>query len=140
MDIKTVCIDTDILVDHLRGEEKAVRQIQELETSGGVPSTTTINAFELYYGAQKTEKRERNRDAVKNLLDRLIIHDFTEKAAEKAGEIVAHLETEGNPIEFRDAFIGATAIANKSTLFTRNTRHFNRITELELHTPNQHGF
>jgi len=136
MDIKAVCLDTDILVDHLRGEEKAVRQIQELETSGGILSTTTINAFELYYGAQKTEKRERSRDAVKKLLGRLIIHDFTEKTAEKAGEIVAHLEAEGNPIEFRDAFIGATAIANKSTLFTRNIRHFERISELELHTPN----
>jgi len=136
MDIKAVCLDTDILVDHLRGEEKAVRQIQELEASGGILSTTTINAFELYYGAQKTEKRERSRDAVKKLLGRLVIHDFTEKAAEKAGEIVAHLEAEGNPIEFRDAFIGATAIANKSTLFTRNIRHFERISELELHTPN----
>ena len=136
MDIKAVCLDTDILVDHLRGEEKAVHQIQELEASGGILSTTTINAFELYYGAQKTEKRERSRDAVKKLLGRLIIHDFTEKTAEKAGEIVAHLEAEGNPIEFRDAFIGATAIANKSTLFTRNIRHFERISELELHTPN----
>lgn len=135
MDIKAVCLDTDILVDHLRGEEKAVHQIQELESSGAILSTTTINAFELYYGAQKT-KRERSRDAVKNLLSRLVVHDFTEKAAEKAGEIVAHLEAEGNPIEFRDAFIGATAIANKSTLFTRNIRHFERISELELHTPN----
>ena len=136
MDIKTVCLDTDILIDHLRGEEEAVRQILELEASGSILSTTTINAFELYYGAQKTEKGERNRDSVKKLLSRLVVYDFTERAAEKAGEIVAHLEAEGNPIEFRDAFIGATAITNKSALFTRNIRHFDRIPLLRLHTLN----
>ena len=130
MDIRTVCLDTDILIDHLRGEERVVRQIRELEASGTILSTTSINAFELIYGAEKTE---RGRDAVKKLLGRLVVHDFTERAAERAGEIVAHLEAEGKPIGFREAFIGATAIANRSTLFTRNTRHFEVIPELELH-------
>ncbi|MEM2882675.1 MAG: type II toxin-antitoxin system VapC family toxin [Candidatus Bathyarchaeia archaeon] len=53
-------IDTDILVDMLRGVEGVVSFIAEFERKGFTLSTTTINAFELYYGAYKSKKRSQN--------------------------------------------------------------------------------
>ena len=132
LDAERICLDTDILIDNLRGIEETVRRIRELEVSGFILSTTAVSAFELYYGVEKTEKREKNREAVTRLLGRLVVYDFTEEAAERAGKIVADLEAGGNPIDFRDAFIGATTIVNGSALFTRNTSHFLRVAELRL--------
>lgn len=136
MALKSVCLDTDVLIDHLRGDERATRKIEELEDAGSLLSTTTINAFELYYGAQKTGKREENVDAVRRLLSRLLVFDFGERAAERAGEIAAQLEEDGLTIGFRDVLIGATAIINNSEFLTKNIRHFERIRELKLHPPN----
>ena len=133
MAILSICLDTNILIDTLRGDQETVKQIKEIETSGNILSTTTINAFELYYGAEKTEKRERNIEAVRKLLKRLLIYNFTEKISEKAGEIAANLEAEGKPIDFRDIFIGATALINESTLFTNDINHFKRIPHLRLY-------
>ncbi len=132
MAILSICLDTNILIDTLRGDQKTVKQIKEIEASGNILSTTTINAFELYYGAEKTENRERNKEAVRKLLKRLLIYDFTEKASEKAGEIAANLEAEGKTIDYRDNLIGATALINESTIFTKDTNHFERIPHLKL--------
>ena len=132
MAILSICLDTNILIDTLRGDEETVKRIKEIETSGNILSTTTINAFELYYGAEKTEKRERNKEAVRKLLERLLIYDFTEKASERAGEIAANLEAEGKTIDFRDIFIGAIALINESTIFTKDINHFERIPHLKL--------
>jgi len=132
MAILSICLDTNILIDTLRGDQETIKQIKEIETSGNILSTTTINAFELYYGAEKTENRERNKEAVRKLLKRLLIYDFTEKASEKAGEIAANLEAEGKTIDFRDILIGATALINESTIFTKDINHFERIPDLKL--------
>jgi len=132
MALKSVCLDTDVLIDHLRGDERATRQIEELEDAGSLLSTTTINAFELHYGAHKTENRRENVEAVRRLLGRLLVFDFVERAAEKAGEIAARLEAEGASIGFRDILVGAIIITNDSELLTRNIRHFERIHEVKL--------
>jgi predicted nucleic acid-binding protein len=123
------------MIDNLRGDKTIVHEILLLEDTGRILSTTSVNAFELYYGALKTEKKETNTDAVEKLLNRLVVYDFTKKTAEKAGEIITHLEEKGKPIDFRDAFIAATAIINESLVYTRNTSHFERIPSLELYRP-----
>ena len=46
------CLDSDILIDFLRGKEKAVKYIESIRESSRIV-TTVINVFELYYGAFK---------------------------------------------------------------------------------------
>lgn len=132
MEIPRICIDTDILIDHLRGKREIVDYIEKLEEAGSILSTTSINAFELYYGAYKTRKREKNVAAVRNLLSRLILLNFNYEASVKAGEILAYIESRGRIIDYRDLFIGVTALVNGFTLLTRNVRHFKYISGLKL--------
>jgi predicted nucleic acid-binding protein len=132
MGIETICLDTDILIDELRGDPETVRLVLELESEGAILATTTVNAFELIYDASKTRERARNRDAVEKLQDRLVVYELDLKAAIKSGEVVAQLEAEGRPIDFRDAFIGAIASVNGSVLLTKNVGHFGRIPGLKL--------
>ena len=133
MDTQTVCLDTDILIDHLRGNPAATRAIEGFEEAGRTLSTTSVNAYELSYGAWKTKDVEANLEAVETLLSRLHVHSFSCEAATEAGRIMAHLEKKGAPVEIRDIFIGAMAKVSGVTLCTRNTEHFERIPGLMIH-------
>ncbi|MCX6648551.1 MAG: type II toxin-antitoxin system VapC family toxin [Candidatus Bathyarchaeota archaeon] len=131
MALRPVCVDSDVLIDHLRGDSEATHLLESLE-AGHLLSTTAINAFELYYGAYKTRRKEENTEAVGRLLGRLILLDVGVRVAEKAGEVAAQLEAEGVSPGFRDILIGATAVTNGCELLTRNPRHFERIPGLKL--------
>ena len=127
-----LCIDTDILIDHLRGHSKTVEEIKNLEGTVHL-STTVVNSFELYYGAYKTKRRKISIHSVDKLLKRLSVLQMTEAASKLAGEILADLERRGEIIEFRDAFIASIAITHNTTLFTRNISHFERIKTIKLY-------
>lgn len=133
MDAQTVCIDTDILIDHLRGSPEATQAIESLEEAGRTLSTTSVNAYELTYGAWKTREPQTNLEAVETLLSRLNVYPLSLEAAQEAGKIMAHLERNGTPVEIRDIFIGATAITKGASLYTRNTRHFENMPGLIIH-------
>lgn len=127
-----VIIDTDMLVDMLRGLEKAVTFIAELENKGTKLSTTVINAFELYYGAYKSKRKVQNLAATRKLLRRMVILKMNVKSAEKAGQIQAELEAGGYPIGMRDIMVGAIALTSGYTLITRNVAHLQKIKGLNL--------
>ncbi|MCW3132903.1 MAG: type II toxin-antitoxin system VapC family toxin [Methanophagales archaeon] len=130
--MENLCIDTDILIDHLRGYPGTVEEMKSLEEIFHL-STTVVNSFELYYGASKTKRRKINILSVDKLLRRLLVLQMTEAASKLAGEILADLERKGEIIEFRDAFIASIAITHNTTLFTRNISHFERIEGLKLY-------
>jgi predicted nucleic acid-binding protein len=129
-----VVIDTDILVDMLRGLEKAVTFIAEFERRGLTLSTTVINTFELFYGAYRSKKRLQNITATRRLLEQMIILKLTLKSAEKAGQIHAELEAKGQPIGIRDVMVGAIALTKGYPIITRNTAHLQKIKGLNLIT------
>jgi len=131
-----ILLDTDVLVELLRGSEEVAQVINRLEGRGALLSTSTLNAFELFYGAYKTKNREENIEATRTLLGRLIVHDLGLAASEKAGELQAALEREGTPLEFRDTLIASVALTQDVTLYTGNVRHFQRVPRLKLHPQN----
>jgi len=130
--LEVLCLDTDVLIDFLRGEPETVKNISRLEDEF-ILATTAINIFELYYGAFKTKKASKNAKAVGELATRLEVLRFTERSAEISGRIIAELEREGRPLDFRDAMIAGIVLENQVTLFTRNLRHFKRISGIKLH-------
>lgn len=129
--MEVLCLDTDILIDLLRGESKTVEEIKQLEDKFELV-TTAINLFELYYGAYKTG-RERNIEAVKEVARRVEVLNLTEKSAEISGKILAELEKRGEAIDFRDVMIAGIVIENNITLYTRNVKHFKRIAGINLY-------
>jgi tRNA(fMet)-specific endonuclease VapC len=116
----------------LRGEEQTVEFIRVLEDAGTPLSTTTITSFELYYGAYRSKRKEKNAAALRALLNRLVILDLTDESSNQAGRILATLEEKGQRIGFRDALIAAIAITHKMTLATSDTRHLSKVPGLEV--------
>jgi len=131
-DKERIIIDTDVLVDMLRGEEKTVKVISEFESRKRILSTTVINVFELYYGAYKSKKRLQNLNATRRLLERIIVLKMGSKSAEKAGQIYAELEAMGQTIGLRDLMVGAIAVSRGYTLITGNVKHMQKIKGLNL--------
>ncbi|MGB2729015.1 MAG: type II toxin-antitoxin system VapC family toxin [Halobacteriota archaeon] len=125
------CLDTDFLVAILRGKNDAKSKMESLDAEGR-NATTTINAFELFFGAHKSTKKTKNVREVFKLLDRLDAFDFTLDASEVAGEITAILENEGKMLDFRDIMIASIVKCRGMTLITRNADHFNRIKGLQI--------
>jgi len=130
--VESICIDTDFLIDTLRGHQETVEKIRELEGVFHL-STTVINGFELCYGSYKTERMEQNILCVDKLLNRLSILQMTGVASKLAGKILVDLEKKGEIIDFRDAIIASITITNDTKLFTRNISHFNRIEGIKLY-------
>jgi tRNA(fMet)-specific endonuclease VapC len=125
------CLDTDLLIAILRGKKEAYDKVIELDAEGK-EATTAVNAFELFVGANKSEKKTENTNEVLKLLGRLEVIPMDLPASRRAGEIAAKLVAKGETIDFRDAMIGGIALEKDLTLVTRNKSRFNRIKGLKI--------
>jgi len=123
-------LDTDILIDFLRGKDKAVSIVKKLKEKGFL-ATTIINVFELFWGAYRLRKKEKI-NIVRRLIERLEILPLNEKVAESAGKEIAYLESIGLPIDIRDLLIGIIAKEHNYIIVTGDEEHFQRIRGLEV--------
>ena len=117
----------------LRKNPEAKRKMDELDTEGR-HSTTALNAFEVYYGAYRSRRREVNVKEAKRILARLEVLPLREDSAEEAGRISADLEVKGVPLDFRDVLIAGISLTNRLKIITRNKEHYSRIRGLEVET------
>jgi predicted nucleic acid-binding protein len=122
------CLDTDILIDLLRGKERAVKYVESMSKRIRLV-TTVISAFELYYGAYKYK---RDTEKLDEFLKSMEILPFTIIEAKKAAEIEANLESQGEVIGLKDVLISSIAISNNCTIVTGNVKHFNKIQDIKV--------
>ena len=104
------CLDTDLLIAILRGKEEAYKKVIELDEEGK-QATTAISAFELFYGANKSERKTENvKEALK--IDRKAINFsasiFLFRKEQK--KLAAKLVAKGETIDFRYVMIGGIAL------------------------------
>ena len=126
--IEPVVIDSDILVDHLRGFQPAkvfLSLFYEKKLNGLI---STITVMELLSGKSAFESDRRVK--IEKLLTLFKTIDVTFTIAERAGEIRRRYMT--NPI---DSLIAATALSFNCKLVTCNISHYQMINELVLWKP-----
>lgn len=124
-----VCLDSDFLIDFLRKKEYALDWMKNNEDKYTL-ATTIINAFELFTGAYSYD--ESAIIAVKNLISKLKILEFSMKSAEESGKQYVELTKRGNIVEHRDLFIGVIALTEGFSMKTNNVKHFSRIKGLKI--------
>lgn len=93
---------------------------------------SVIVVHELYFGAEKSRRRDENTARIDAL--QFPVLEFDREDARHAGEIRATLAISGNPIGPYDALIAGQARARDLTLITRNVREFDRIKGLAIET------
>ncbi len=115
--MSTILLDTDVLIDHLRGHRL-------LDLVDPKLAISVVTRCELFAGRNVNETRLRQ---TLNRLDEIAV-DRT--VAESAGRIRRTTQ-----LDIPDALIAATALEHAMTLMTRNQRHFGRVEDLDLRIP-----
>ena len=94
--------------------------------------TTAITVFEIEFGLQRLPQGKR-RAALETAFREVMAEElggrimtFDAEAAFAAGAISAALQSEGNPVDFRDILIAGTVRTRQAVLATRNVKHFSR--------------
>ncbi len=109
-------LDTDVLIDHLRGQRR-------LRATGRLLGVSVVSRCELFAGRDEPERLRR-------LLGAMIELPVDGTIAEVAG---ATRRRTG--IATPDALIAATALTHGIPLASRNRRHFDRVAKLRVVTP-----
>jgi predicted nucleic acid-binding protein len=109
-----ILVDSDILVDHLRGHRRLVAGSDELHVS-------TVTRAELFAGRGGEERR------IRRLLEPMVDVPVDVAIAERAGRL-----RRGSSRRLPDALIAATALEHRLTLLTRNVRDFEGIRGLKI--------
>lgn len=126
---KAWVIDTDVLVDYLRGLHSAVKFLEEI-TDNSVCHITTITIAELFAGVRDGKERE--------VLDQFIrefqIAHLTESAAQKGG-LYRRDYGKSHGVGLADAIIAATVQDLGATLATLNSKHYPMLKT--IHVPYQ---
>jgi len=122
-----IVVDSDVLIDALRGREPAATRVASA-LDAAVLATTTVSAFELLSGARTRRTRER----VERLLAGLTVLPFDADAAEAAVAARLELERQGQPIGMANYLIAGICLARSAELLTRNRAHFERVPGLRL--------
>lgn len=93
-----------------------------------IPSEVGVSAVvmhELYFGAFKSQRLERNLALVDGLRFEVVPLDLED--ARHAGEVRALLAAKGTPIGAYDVLIAGQARARELVLVTRNAKEFERV-------------
>ena len=128
MENRRVLIDTSIVIEYLRSQNRRVSTFVKLFKDKEL-CMSSISIFELYNGATTESKRQ----DIETLCGELEIIDFDSNIAKTASIIYLDLRSKNKLIEFRDILISATALQNELPVATLNIKHFERIENLQLY-------
>jgi tRNA(fMet)-specific endonuclease VapC len=128
-----ICLDTNAVIVALNNPGSPVRARINQARDNGIPlCISVIVLFELWYGAAKSDQRQRNSERLVDFLTGPIqILSFDAEDAREAGDIRAALAKAGTPIGPYDVLIAAQARRRGATLVTANTREFARVPGLK---------
>ena len=111
-----VVLDTDVLIDLLRGREEIRIFLHDL-TGHSVPCCSVISVAEIYAGMRQ-EEHARTAD----LLDGLVILPVTREIAEAAGHFKRR--SKSRRLELADCLIAATAFVEGASVATGNAKDY----------------
>lgn len=123
-------LDTNILV-YAYQNRGGVRQRLEAHDANRV-HVCAINAFEIERGIAKSARPQALRLFLSDTLTRYVQAPLDTAAAQRAGQLRAALERQGQPIGPYDLLIAGIALAHGLTLVTHNTAEFARVPGLQL--------
>jgi predicted nucleic acid-binding protein len=115
---QVLLIDSDILIDHLRKEQSALRYIRQKIDDGSPLFISVISRIEILCGARKGED-----ETIRSLFDILTSVDVDTAIAEGAGEYLRKFR-KSHALSIGDAVIAAPAKEMSMKLVTRNIRHY----------------
>ncbi|MGI8477888.1 MAG: type II toxin-antitoxin system VapC family toxin [Thermomicrobiales bacterium] len=128
-------IDTDWVIDFLKGEREAEALFQRLLT-GGI-AISIITYLEVMEGIRRGRDPKPQALGFRRMLKRSAVNGISRSVAEQAADIRIALRGAQRSIDIRgyDILIAATAIEHGLIMVTRNTRDYRDKPGLRLYDP-----
>lgn len=124
-------LDTDWVIDHLRGVARVSRRLEELGPEG--LALSIISLAELYEGVYYSRDPVQSEEVLKRFLaPELTILGIDEETCQIFGRERGRLRQEGRSIGDLDLLIAATCRRHGLTLLTNNRRHFTLVDGLTI--------
>jgi len=124
-------LDTTFLIDVIQNQLKAVSMLKKISDS--VHLTGSINVHEFLVGGYGAKFPEKEIQARKIVLRKLIILPFDEKSAEESAIIESNLRNSGEMIGTADILIAGIMKANGiKSILTNNFKHFEKIEGIDV--------
>jgi tRNA(fMet)-specific endonuclease VapC len=129
--MKQSIIDTDILSEFLRGNEKVIAKLDEYLSEYNFISISIITYYEILNGLlYKDAKKQMERFEEFVSLNK--VAPLTISTVKLSAKIQADLKKKGIEIGHTDTLIAGIAMASGLQLITNNTNHFKRVKGLEI--------
>ncbi len=113
-----ILIDTDVLIEYLRGNEVVVKKIRENYSKGIRFCFSPITKAEIIAGLRKGEE-----EITSNLFSLMECLKIDDKIGHKAGEYMKRFKA-SHSMEIADALIASSAYFNSISLWTYNKKHY----------------
>jgi tRNA(fMet)-specific endonuclease VapC len=123
-------VDTDWIVDYLKGKKNAIEGLQKLFDKGLYVSVISI--AEIYEGIIDAKNKDDVRKSFDDFLGGVVILNLNESICKKFGEIRSSMRKKGELIGDFDILIASTAIVHDLKLITGNVAHFSKIKEIKI--------
>ena len=123
-------IDTNIIIYSLKKAGNVNNNF--LKYKDDEMSLSVISYGELVFGAKKSSSVEKNLKTVENIKSIFPLVDVTPDVMDVFGELKAKIQKTGRIIDDMDLLIASTAIAENMILVTHNTKHFEKIPNLQI--------
>lgn len=124
-------VDTDWVIDHLRGRSIISNRLEELAPDG--LALSIISLAELYEGIYYSRDPVRSEEAFLRFLNQdLDVLGIDEETCQIFGTERGRLRRDGRSIGDLDLLIAATCLRHDLTLLSNNRRHFERVDGLTM--------
>lgn len=114
-----ILIDSDVLIEHLRGNKDARDWLVQARRTSGPLAISVISLTEIAGGMRSPERRE-----VIRLLGSMQRFEVTEQVAWRAATLMREYRRSNSGIGLGDYLIAATALTEGLELATLNVRHY----------------
>ena len=126
---KPCLLDTDVLIDYLRGHTSAQGLFAKLPDDCAL---STVSIAELHAGVREGAERK----ALGTLIDTFTLIDLSPTIATQGG-LLRRDWGKAHGLGLNDALIAATALATQRVLLTLNAKHFPMLGKAQLIVPYQ---
>ena len=124
-------IDTDWVINHLKGEERVVRKLEELAPEGMAMSV--ISLAEIYEGVYYSRDPAKSQQLLKEFLaPDLKVLNVDQEVCKIFGRERGKLRQQNKMISDFDLLIASTCLYYSLTLLTNNRRHFDMVEGLNI--------
>jgi predicted nucleic acid-binding protein len=120
-----ILVDSDVLIEHLRGKAPARDWLVQARQSSGPLAISVVSLTEVAGGLRSPELRE-----IMRLLGSMQRFEVTEQVARRAATLMHEYRRSHSGIGLGDYLITATALTEGLELATLNIRHYPMFPQL----------